>query len=215
MDNNLSIPLDEYFPQHLREVVEFRTSLSHETDRGCALMVASLLDKKLEDLLRASFVDDSKAIDEILSQSGSLGTFSSRIDAAYLFGLIGPNIRRDLHLIRKIRNLFGHHHLPLSFDDDRIANRCAELYHHTLNVKESSRKVFIRTTVSILTTLNVDIIQAEHATAGRDLYDTDDFRQKYRAQIEEMRETVDQMPDQEKQKVLDSFFQILNREDNA
>ena len=148
----------EGFPEHFREVCEFRFSLNAETDRGCALMVAAFLDSKLEQLLAARFVDDPKVIAAHLSQSGPLATFSSRIDAAYLLGLIGKNVRRDLHLIRKIRNDFGHTHEAIQFSDERMHNRCKELFHyHAVEPSTDDRKIFVTTTISILAVLNSDL----------------------------------------------------------
>ena len=79
------------------EVMEFRSSLTPETDRGCALMAAAFLDSELELLLRAFVVKNKKVEDEMFGQSKPIGAFSSRIDLAYLLGLISADTRRDLH----------------------------------------------------------------------------------------------------------------------
>lgn len=151
------------FPEHFREVVEFRLSLNPETDRGCALMVSSLLDYKLGKLLEAMFVDDPKVVSELFSHSGPLGTFSSKINTAYLLGLIGPNVRRDINLIRKIRNEFGHSHHTLTFHDERIRNRCNELFHfHCIESTNEPRKMFVKTTISILALINSDLQKTVH-----------------------------------------------------
>lgn len=159
------------FPQHFQEVMEFRFSLNSETDRGCALMVASFLDHKLGKLLEAMFVDDSKVVSELFSHSGTLGTFSSRIDTAYALGLIGPNTRRDINLIRKIRNEFGHSHYTLKFTDDRIRSRCKELFHfNNIESTDDPRKMFVKTAISILALINSDLRRTEHRTVAKDLY---------------------------------------------
>ena len=117
------------------EVMEFRSSLTPETDRGCALMAAAFLDSELELLLRAFVVKNKKVEDEMFGQSKPIGAFSSRIDLAYLLGLISADTRRDLHLIRKIRNDFGHVHRPISFEDQAIVNRCHELITSALTTR--------------------------------------------------------------------------------
>ncbi|MCG6155684.1 MltR family transcriptional regulator [Rubinisphaera margarita] len=178
----------EEFPEHAREVFEFRFSLNAETDRGCALMVASFLDSKLEQLLTAKFVNDQKIATEHLSQSGPLGTFSARIDAAYLLGLIGENVRRDLHLIRRIRNEFGHSHLPLEFSDDRIRNRCNELFHfHLIEPAHDPRKMFVKTTISILAVLNSDLERIKHVAPAKDLFLT---KEELKANREKLKQLV-------------------------
>src|SRR5579859_4992858 len=104
-------PLDR-----LEDVMEFRHWLTPETDRGCALMAAAYLDDQLSELLLSRFVDDTKLKSELFGASQALGSFSSRIDFAYALGMIGPTARKELHIIRKIRNLFGHEPRPISFD---------------------------------------------------------------------------------------------------
>ena len=136
------------------EVMEFRNSLNPETDRGCALMAAAFLDSELELLLRSFVVDNEKAQDEIFSQSKPIGTFSSRIDLAFLLGLISADTRKDLHLIRKIRNDFGHVHRPISFEDQAMSNRCRELKHHFRGNNEPPRKIFISSAVGALALLH-------------------------------------------------------------
>ena len=97
------------------KVVEFRNTFDEETDRGVTFMAASFLEGELEDLLREYFVQDKKVINEIFSFNGPCGTFSSKTNITYSLGLIGKKAHRDLHLIRKIRNEFGHTATPLTF----------------------------------------------------------------------------------------------------
>ena len=132
------------------EVQAFRDTLDAETDRGCALMSAAYLDSQLEELIRASLVDDSKIADEFLSQSKPLASFSSRIDLAFLLGRIGKMVHRDLHLIRKIRNDFGHTSTPLDFTHPPIAARCREMYHCFREDDAHPRKRFTNTVLVVL-----------------------------------------------------------------
>lgn len=134
----------------LLAVKGFRKSLDAETDRGCALMAAAYLDSELEQVIRLLLVDDKKVASDLLGQSKPIGTFSSRIDLCFMLGLVSPLSHRDLHLIRKIRNDFGHTHLPLAFDDQSIANRCRELTHHLREETDPPRKLFISSAVGLL-----------------------------------------------------------------
>lgn len=113
-------------------------------------MAAAFLDTELEKLLRSLLVEDERIADELLSQSKPIGTFSSRIDLSFMLGLISPLSRRDLHLVRKIRNTFGHTHQPVGFDDQAIANRCRELTHHLRDGGDPCRKLFISSAVGLL-----------------------------------------------------------------
>ena len=198
------------FPQHFQEVMEFRFSLNGETDRGCALMVASFLDHKLGKLLEAMFVDDSNVVNEMFSHSGPLGTFSSRIDTAYALGLIGPNTRRDINLIRKIRNEFGHSHQTLTFNDDRIRSRCKELFHfNNIETTDEPRKMFVKTTMSILALINLDLRRTEHRLVAKDLYLDATERKKHQERIQTLAASLDA----DTKDSLEQLLQLLNNPD--
>jgi hypothetical protein len=109
------------------DVLAFRRELSSETDRGAALFAAAHLDERLEMLLRAFLIDDEPVAAPLFSGTGALATFSARIDMAYLTGLIPLSIRRELHLIRRIRNEFAHSPRSVQFANEAIASRCREL----------------------------------------------------------------------------------------
>lgn len=136
--------------KQFEDVISFRRSLDEETDRGCALMAAAFLDSELNGLLRLLLVEDPRVADETLGQGKPIGTFSARIDLCYMLGLISPLSRKDFHLIRKIRNTFGHTHLPKTFSDQEIANRCKELTHHLRDEAASPRTLFVSSAVGLL-----------------------------------------------------------------
>lgn len=105
----------------------FLHEFNKESDRGAALVAASMLDDRLKEIL-ASFFTSSKASQDLLSGfNAPLGTFSSRVSAAFALGLIQENEFKEITLIRKIRNEFGHGWEPLSFDSSGVANLCKQL----------------------------------------------------------------------------------------
>jgi predicted RNase H-like HicB family nuclease len=110
----------------IQEGVDFFLTLARESDRGCALVAAAFLEDRLGILLSRAMVSDRAAAD-LLEDRGPLGTFSSRIDAAYGFGLIGPHTRSDLHIVRRIRNDFAHELSVKGFDQESVAARCQAL----------------------------------------------------------------------------------------
>jgi DNA-binding MltR family transcriptional regulator len=111
----------------VKEVIEFRCSLSEESDRGCALMAAAYLEYELEKLIESILIEDKNISKKLFSGTGCLATFSSKIDLAYMLGLISSDIRSDLHILRKIRNEFAHDPEKFGFERDKIRNRCNEL----------------------------------------------------------------------------------------
>lgn len=105
----------------------FLHEFNKESDRGAALVAASMLDERLKEILE-SFFTSSKASQDLLSGfNAPLGTFSSRVSAAFALGLIQENEFKEITLIRKIRNEFGHGWEPLSFDSSSVANLCKQL----------------------------------------------------------------------------------------
>jgi len=148
--------LEKMMSDKFDEVYSFRQRLSEESDRGCALMAAAYLDEELKKLLQKSFVNDKKIYNEILDHSAPLGSFSARIDLAYLLGLISKKSRRDLHLIRKVRNAFGHSSQKLTFADRAIAARCKELYHVGVDTAKPRAK-FSRVVMGVLAIIHSQI----------------------------------------------------------
>ena len=137
------------------EVMAFRRTLTPESDRGCALIAAAFVDAQLKELFRACFIDDAKCMDDPLGTSKPLGTFSARIDLAFALGLLDSDVHRDLHLIRKIRNEFGHNPLPISFTEPAIASRCRELPGTLHDKAADPRRRFTNTIMSALADIHV------------------------------------------------------------
>lgn len=143
-------------------VHEFRSWLTYESDRGCALMATAYLDEQLEQLIRAKLIDDTKVVNGIFEGQGALTTFSSRIDIAYLLGLIPKNAQRDLHLVRKIRNEFAHLSENVTFEKPEIASRCKELYFNGMSGSVSPRSMFTRAMMGLLGLIQVTAIKTKH-----------------------------------------------------
>lgn len=140
------------------EVMDFRATLSPESDRGCALIAASYIDAELEKLLFSAVVDDKKVARDMFGQGKAVGSFSTRIDLAYLLGLVSLQDHRDMHLIRKIRNEFGHDHSPIKFTSPKIASRCAELVGHPFEKGFSPRRIFMATSMTVLAGIHIGMI---------------------------------------------------------
>jgi DNA-binding MltR family transcriptional regulator len=140
---------DADFLRHFEEVADFRFALNEETDRGCALMAGAFLDQELERLLEAKFVDDAAVFKRLVRADGPIGTFSSRIDLAYLLGLIGKRAQQDLHLIRKVRNEFAHKPQPTTFTADAVAARCRNFHSDGYPPNAPPRKKFTRAVLAV------------------------------------------------------------------
>jgi DNA-binding MltR family transcriptional regulator len=94
-------------------------------DRAAAITAAAVLSDLLYLILLARMLKDDRIVAHTLGSE----TFSLtvRIDVCYGLGLISEKERRDLHLIRKIRNAFAHSRKAVSFEDPGVRDRCRTL----------------------------------------------------------------------------------------
>ncbi|MBP8322471.1 hypothetical protein KAF81_33040 [Pseudomonas aeruginosa] len=107
--------------------IEFDRALQAESDRGCALYAAAYIDVELMELLSASLVQHKDITQDLFKGTQQLSTFSSRISMAYYLGLISPEFRADLDILRRIRNDFAHSNQAVTFSTEAVANRCSRL----------------------------------------------------------------------------------------
>ena len=98
----------------------------NESDRGAAVLAGSFVENHLGLYLRSQMKDPSLA-DRMFSSEGPLSTFSQRIDLAQAFGFLSKEQCADLHLIKKIRNYFGHHPKEASFTDKPVSDWVSNL----------------------------------------------------------------------------------------
>ena len=133
-----------------KEAFEFRKTLNSESDRACALMAAAYLELQLEKLIKAFLVADDPVVHRLFGPLGPFGNFSSKIDMAYLLGLIPRLVKRDLHLLRRIRNDFAHTHTQIDFTNSVVAARCYELNYHGLPEVKEPRRKFVRVMMGMM-----------------------------------------------------------------
>ena len=143
----IGFPEEALAKRYVLEAMQLRRELSGETDRGVALFTAAYLDDRLAVMLRTFFVSDQAVADPLFKGTGALSSFSGRIDLSYLTGLLSSSLRRELHLIRKVRNEFAHSAKVVRFTDEAIAARCNELSRATL--ANEPRLKFIQSAMSL------------------------------------------------------------------
>lgn len=99
-----------------------------ESDRAAAILAVSLIDEALNTLLKSYFVPIPNSTDPLFDGANApVGTFSSKITISHRLGLISANLCRDIHLLRKIRNLFAHDIYGCNFKNGSIKSRIIEL----------------------------------------------------------------------------------------
>lgn len=104
----------------VRQLADFLSAFNRESDRGAALVAASMLDDRLQDILLNFFLDARTSNDLLSGFNAPLGTFAARAAAARALGLIQANEFDEITLFRRIRNVFGHGWGSLSFSADPI-----------------------------------------------------------------------------------------------
>ncbi len=113
------------------DLATFSEMFKDESPRGAAILSAVLLDESVRSLLAAFMIEDKNQVDELLGSEKNrdrpIGTFISRIRAAYCLGLLSEDESHDLRLIGKIRNGFAHALDKSSFEDRQIKDRCNSL----------------------------------------------------------------------------------------
>jgi hypothetical protein len=108
----------------VQELAQFLSAFNRETDRGAALVAASMLDERLQTILAAFLVVGEESQHLLLGYNAPLGSLASRASAALSLGLIQENEFEEISLIRRIRNEFGHAWRPLTLDSGRVADLC-------------------------------------------------------------------------------------------
>lgn len=166
------------------EVAELRCTLTEETDRGCVLMAAAYIDFELEKLIRAHVVDDKAVVQDLFTNNGPLGTFSSRINLAYSLGLIPKDIKIDLHILRKIRNEFAHVPKKFGFDKDEIKSRC-EALKFASPIAKNPRERFISAMLGITGHIHAKIVITKHLEAAPDV-DIEKQKEFFEARMTEL-----------------------------
>lgn len=125
--------LRDYVNDPLAELDDenIRAELFGESDRAKVILSAAILDDalsyRIEDHIRVATTPAK--MKHILRFEGPLGTFSSKIEIAYVFGFISSNAARQLHFVREMRNACAHSKFKLSFDAPELADVAKLLLH--------------------------------------------------------------------------------------
>ncbi|CAN7407176.1 hypothetical protein HCG53_13695 [Pseudomonas brassicacearum] len=106
-------------------------TLINESDRGCVIIAAVILEKRLVDDISAIFAKNelsNRYMSHIFDGNGALGNFSSKILVAKGMGLISGEVMHDLMVIRKMRNEFAHSLTDVSFSDPKVKSRIDSMF---------------------------------------------------------------------------------------
>ena len=102
-------------------------SLHEHDDRSLVLTMAAFAEDTLELLLLGYLREPKQAKELVNGFNAPLATFSSRIKAAFVLGLIRRDGYQTLEIMRKIRNKFAHNWSGVSLDREDVASLINQL----------------------------------------------------------------------------------------
>ena len=145
--------IDQFDP-HVQDMLH---ELDHQTDRGAALVAASMVQVALMRLMRCRIVQFKDSQEILFEKEGApLSTFSDCIKVARAFGVIGQILEGHLNAIRSIRNQFAHSPLKIDFANELIAKEVDKLLPHDPNLKpqfSEQRSRYVGTCIAIVQSL--------------------------------------------------------------
>jgi len=98
-------------------------------------------------------------------------------------GKISKVTRRDLDLLRSIRNKFAHHPSVVSFNDESVANKCKELNFSFRKKKDKPRLHFLGAVLGVLAQIHTATLTAQAPDAKPDDTPSEQAKAKNRARI--------------------------------
>lgn len=199
----LTPELEKEREENLDTLKKVRKELSNETDRGCCLVATSYLDQELERMLRKKLVGSNKHLNSLFTFNGPLGTFSSKINLSYSLGFISKTSLKDLNIIRKIRNEFGHSYEPLNFETESIKERIHLLKSNFYKPGEiRPRGIFTNTVNGIMAEIHVagildDKIKEKKETIITDPESKQKIKETAKELTKELTELIEKMREDE------------------
>jgi len=116
------LPTDEDLRNYIAYIMK-------ESDRGAAVMAASLVEKALEDAIRSRFAAPEGDVADSWFEgiNAPFRTFAAKISLGRALAIYGEHMERRLSLIKNIRNAFAHRMIPLDFTHPTLVEACLEL----------------------------------------------------------------------------------------
>ena len=103
-------------------------ALKTETDRGCALIAASLLENTLALTINCHFPNYGLEFkNQLFEGSGPLATFSAKIKVGCALAIYDQKVQKAFETVKDIRNAFAHSLKAIDFSHPTIANSCKSL----------------------------------------------------------------------------------------
>lgn len=98
--------------------------IEKDSDRAVGIVAAAMVEIRLTNAIQSRMHSDEAILNSLFRASGALGTFSSKIDLAFLIGIISQDAHRDLLTMKDIRNAFAHKLHIKDFCSQSVRDKC-------------------------------------------------------------------------------------------
>lgn len=120
-------PVNPHQEPYVDELNSLLESLHEHDDRSLVLTMAAFAEDTLGLLLLGYLREPKQAKELVNGFNAPLGTFSARIKAAFVLGLMRKDGYQTFEILRKIRNKFAHNWDGVSLDREDIASSINQL----------------------------------------------------------------------------------------
>lgn len=119
--------------------------IHNESDRGCVIVAAAVMDSWLEELIRKhvqKYLASNSVIKSLFDMNGPISNFSSKILVCRSFGLIDEVAYHDLMIVRKLRNNFAHSADGASFLSPEVKQKVRSMLQAQEHMKTTHKEFF-------------------------------------------------------------------------
>ncbi len=100
---------------------------AEKNDRGAAILAATFLEGALEYAVSRALPNSAANYSKLFESEGPLNSFDSKFLLADSLGILGPLTKKNLEIIKHVRNTFAHTAIPIDFSTKEIADACIVL----------------------------------------------------------------------------------------
>src|SRR5712692_31282 len=93
-------------------------------DRGAAILAATNVEIALRYALSRRLTLQKDQHECMFGLDSPLGTFDHKIRIAHALEVFGQQTKKNLDLVRAIRNAFAHAHVPITFETEQVKSVC-------------------------------------------------------------------------------------------
>ncbi|MDQ0463014.1 hypothetical protein QO010_000762 [Caulobacter ginsengisoli] len=117
-------------PTDAAEIPAMLNDLMSESDRSAIILISTTVEDAIEsELIRRmpGVADETAPYSLIFGSDGPVSTFSNKIKMGLAMGILSPDVRRQVDIVREIRNACAHARYPTSFETPAIIEACKHL----------------------------------------------------------------------------------------